>query len=175
MSHGYNTRTDIVLPVQPQPGIWAAYAAATWAFVFAAMSFYWASGGTAGVATLSPEIVTMARNPWFTLIVWGTAVLKLIAGALALGLIQRCGRRLPQWFLLATIWSMGGFMVLYGGANLLVRGLMVLGILTTPASMLSTAAWWHVFWDSWWLAGGILFCAAAWAARRHRGSIRRQT
>ena len=143
----------------------AASAAAIWAFVFAAVSFYWAAGGTAGLSTLSPELLKMARDPWFIAIVWGTAILKVLAGLLALALIQRWGRYLPQWFLLVSIWGIGIFMVLYGGANLMVRGLMALGILSTPTSMLTAAAWWHLLWDLWWLTGGILFCAAAWSAR----------
>jgi hypothetical protein len=114
---------------------------------------------------LSPKLLKMARDPWFIATVWGTATLKVLAGLLALALIQRWGRYLPQWFLLVSIWGMGIFMVLYGGANLMVRGLMALGILSTPTSMFTPAAWWHLLWDLWWLAGGILFCAAAWTAR----------
>ncbi len=142
---------------------WASYIAAVWAFLFAAMSFYWAAGGTAGVATLSPDIVAMGSNPWFIAVVWGTAVMKVAAGVFVLALVQRWGKHFPRWILLTTNWSMGGFMVLYAGANFAVRGLMALGILDTPASMYSAAAWWHlILWDPWWLLGGVLFCAAAW-------------
>ena len=34
----------------------AAYGASLWAFVFAAMSFYWAAGGTVGVETIGPAV-----------------------------------------------------------------------------------------------------------------------
>ncbi len=47
-----------------------AYMAAAWAFVFAAMSFYWAAGGTAGASTLG-ETITRAgreREPLFVAI-----------------------------------------------------------------------------------------------------------
>ena len=44
---------------------WAAYSACVWAFVFAAPSFYWAAGGTAGMAALSPGIAEMGRDPRF--------------------------------------------------------------------------------------------------------------
>lgn len=156
---------------KPLHNIRVSYAAATWAFAFAAMSFYWAVGGTVGIDTLSPEIVTMARNPWFTIIVWGTGAVKVVAGILALTLVQQWAQHF-RWFLLIVNWSMGCFMVLYAGANLTARGLMAIGILSTPVSMHSTSAWWHlIFWDPWWLLGGILFCAASWIAQHHPGNI----
>lgn len=57
--------------------------------------------------------------------------------------------------------------VLHGGSNLFVRGLMATGVMVTPQSMHSATAFWYlVFWDPWFLGGGILFCAAAWHYRR---------
>ncbi len=162
---------DVTRSANPLHTIWVSYAAATWAFVFAAMSFYWAVGGTVGIDTLSPEIVTMARNPWFTMIVWGTGAMKVVAGILALTLVRQWAQRI-RWFLLIVNWGMGGFMVLYAGANLIARGLMAFGILSTPVSMHSTAAWWHlIFWDPWWLLGGILFCVASWIAQHYSRNI----
>lgn len=38
----------------PRTATWAGYAASVWAFVFAAISFYWAVGGTAGGSTIGP-------------------------------------------------------------------------------------------------------------------------
>lgn len=45
----------------PRWAVRVAYAACGWAFVFAALSFYWALGGTAGAETVSPAIVQLAR------------------------------------------------------------------------------------------------------------------
>jgi len=138
------------------------------------MSFYWAAGGTLGAATLSPDLLTIGQDLWFRFAVWGTGVLKVLAGVLALALVQRWGRRIHLRLRLGAAWSIGGFMVLYAGANLAVRALMALGILGTPASMFSEAARWHLlFWDPWWLVGGLLFCLAAWAARRPEGRSER--
>ncbi len=152
---------------------WAAYAAAAWAFVFAAMSFYWAAGGTAGADTIGTTITdpALARDPGFVAILWGTGALKALGGLLALALIRPWGRVIPRWMLLAAAWIGGVFMVLYAGANLAVRGLMALGVIATPESMRSAAAQWHLLlWDPWWLLGGALFVAAAWSAgRRFRG------
>lgn len=157
---------NLMLLKAPQRSSWTIYAAAAWSFVFAAISFYWAAGCTLGLNTLSPEIRALSQNPRFIIIVWGTAGLKLLAGLLALALLVHREINLPRWLLLAATWTMGAIFLLYGGANLFVRGLMAVSILSTPASMLTTAAKWHLLWDLWWLAGGILFCMASWNAGR---------
>lgn len=131
------------------------------------MSFYWAAGGTVGFGTLSPIIKSLARTPLFVAVVWATGVLKLLLGLLALALVQSWGRAFPRWLLRAAVWVAGIFMALYGGANLLVRGLMALGVIATPASMHSAAAEWHLLlWDPWWLLGGVLFIGVALATSR---------
>lgn len=147
---------------------WASYAACTWAFVFATLSFYWALGGTIGLSTISPAIEDLARAPWGGAMLWGTGILKVLAGLLALALVQPWGRSLPRRLLVIAAWVVGGFMVLYEGvANLMVRVVMALGLIPTPASMYSPTAYWHlVLWVPWWMLGGLLFCLAAWHARR---------
>ncbi len=148
---------------------WAGYAACAWAFVFAAMSFYWAAGGTAGADTIGPTIkeLALAREPWFVAVLWLTGAMKVIAGLLALALVRPWGRPVPHWMLLVAAWGTGALLVLYGGVNLAVRGLMTIGAMNTPESMHSTAARWHLLlWDPWWLLGGLLFCAAAWHYQR---------
>ncbi|HET7579125.1 MAG TPA: DUF3995 domain-containing protein [Bacillales bacterium] len=74
---------------------------------------------------------------------------------------------IPRWMLLVAGWAAGVFLTFYGGLNLAVRGLMAIGMLETPESMYSAAARWHLlFWDPWWLLGGILFLAAVWHFQR---------
>ena len=149
--------------------VWSAYAAAVWAFVFAALSFYWALGGSFLVRTQSPQIVGLTANPWFLAVVWLTGLLKLVAGFVALSLVQRWGRRVPVWLRQTAAWGIGLVLTLYGGANLAVRGLMALGMLGTPASMRSAAAKWHlVLWDPWFFLGGVFFLAAAWRFGRSK-------
>jgi len=165
-------RPTIQAPVSAAPiahsgaVIWPAYAACAWAAVFAAMSFYWAAGGTAGANTIGDIITTpaLARDPTFVAILWATGALKAIAGLLALALVRPWGRVFPRWMLLTAGWGTGLLLVLYGGANLAVRGLMAVGIISTPASMHSVAARWHLLlWDPWWTLGGVLFVAAIWS------------
>ncbi len=142
---------------------WPAYAAAGWAFLFAGVSFYWAAGGTLGANTLGDITKTSDANAAFTAIVWLSGLLKALAGVLALALVRRWGRHISRWILLTATWVAGGCMALYGVANLLVRALMGLGVIPTPASMHTEAARWHLLlWDPWWLLGGVLFCVAAW-------------
>src|SRR5262245_41909076 len=78
---------------------WAGYAAAIWAFVFAATSFYWALGGRVGVETIGDAITkpALAGDPTILAIVWITGALKVVAGAVALALVQPWGRRLARW------------------------------------------------------------------------------
>ncbi|MEW9675157.1 DUF3995 domain-containing protein [Lentibacillus sp. L22] len=84
-----------------------------------------------------------------------------MAGLLALAFTNSWGRIIPRWILLSAGWFIGIFLSLYGGANLFIRGLMAVGVMATPESMHSTAARWHLlFWDPWWLLGGVLFILA---------------
>jgi hypothetical protein len=84
--------------------VWAEYAACTWAFAFAAMSFYWAAGGTVGGETIGPAIMSQAHEPMFIAILWITGTMKLFGGLIALALVQSWGRLLPRWLPLAAAW-----------------------------------------------------------------------
>lgn len=154
------------LPSAPQRWTgYAGYATCVWALAFAALSFYWAAGGTAGASTIGPALTSLAltRDPGFIAILWITGALKAIAGLLALALARPWGRLIPRWLLLAAGWGAGTALILYGGASFVQHALMVAGIIVIPAGLGATAARWHVLlWDPWWLLGGILFAIAAW-------------
>lgn len=143
---------------------WAGYAACAWAVAFAAQSFYYAVGGTAGAETWPRAIAepVLARDPGWIPVMWGTGAAKLLAGALALALVRPWGRSLPRRVLRATGWGAGGLLLLYGAANLVQHGLMVAGVVAIPDGLGATAARWHLFfWDPWWMLGGGLLLAAA--------------
>lgn len=92
---------SIVSPSKPSPwAVWAAYGACGWAFLFAALSFYWALGGIAGIDAVSPAIVSLARArvPWLIALLWITGILKIGSGLIALALIQPWGRRIPPGY-----------------------------------------------------------------------------
>lgn len=155
---------------------WAGYAACAWACAFAALSFYWASGGRFGVETNAPAITkpVLAGDPGWIALLWLTGVLKLIAALLALALVRPWGRALPRWLLLTAGWGAFAIMALYeGAASLLQHALMVAGAIATPAGLGETSARWHLaLWDPWWLLGGLLFGLATWAYQRrsHHGA-----
>ncbi len=143
--------------------VWVAYGACGWAFLFAALSFYWALGGTAGADTVSPEIVQLARAhvPWFIAVLWITAILKVFSGFVALALIQPWGRMVPSWILLILAWGAGTLLFVHGGLFFAVGVLALSGAISvrTPETVLR----WDTFlWGPWWLIGGILFLLAAW-------------
>lgn len=147
---------------------WAAYAAAAWAILFAAQSFYGAAGGTFGLATFGREIERQAREreSGFITLVWITGGLKLGVGILALALAGRWGRALPRRLLRGVAWATSGFLLIYGTANLVQHGLMQAGALDIPSGLGHTGLSGHLFlWDPWWMLGGILFAMATW---RHR-------
>lgn len=143
---------------------WAAYAACAWCIVFAAMSGYWAAGGTLGTDTISGEIKQL---PGIVALLWVICVVKLIGGLIALALARPWARALPRRLLLTVAWAAGVGMTLYGGIPLIVNALMLAGLLHVPGPVDWTAIRWHtLLWDPWWLLGGVLFSAAAWSYQR---------
>ncbi len=155
-------------PRQLPTGNWAGYAACGWALLFAAVSIYWAAGGTIGADTVGDRVT---RLPGIVALLWAVGAAKLVGALLALALVRSSARLARRRLMLTIAWAAGAGMILYGGANLAVRGLMALGRIRTPDSMHSTAATWHLaLWDPWWLLGGILFATAAWSYDRTRCS-----
>jgi len=73
-------------------GIVVICAGIGWTLLFAAMSFYWASGGMIGVESLGGAIYekAMERDPEFAAVVWASGFVKL-AGAIPLLLLFRSG------------------------------------------------------------------------------------
>jgi hypothetical protein len=159
---------DELTPAAPnQLSRWAvgvAYAAGGWAFLFAALSFYWALGGTAGSETVSPAIVQLARAhvPWVMAALWISAIIKVVSGLVALALIQPWGSRVPRWILLLLAWGAGALLFVHGGLYFAVGVLALSGAISvsTPATVLP---WFTFLWGPWWLMGGLLFLLAAWS------------
>lgn len=114
-----------------------------------------------GVDTVAADIsrVPLANN---RAVVWATAALKALAGLIALALVRPWGERLPRRLLLVAAWLTGALLTLYGIANLVDHARMVAGLRAIPPVLGERAARWHlVFWDPFWLLGGILFLMAA--------------
>jgi len=154
---------------------WAAHAASVWAFAFAAVSFYWAAGGTVGLGTVGGTVEGWAAGGgWFTVAVWFAGVVKAAGGMLALALVRPWGERFPRGLLLGLTVSGGVVLTSYALLNLGARAVQAVGLIATPASMHSAAAWWHLLvWNPWFLVGGVLYLLAAWQfARGGKGAAR---
>ncbi|ELY53538.1 hypothetical protein C491_21656 [Natronococcus amylolyticus DSM 10524] len=145
-----------------------AYAATGWWVAFAALSFYWAAGGTIGVSTLGAGIGALAaeREPWFVATVAATGVLKLVPAVLALSLVRPWGDRLPSRFRAVAVGGLGVLSVLYGAVGIAAKLLVLVGVVT-PGGIDARGFWGHLLvWDPVWVLGGALLCAAAVRSRR---------
>lgn len=145
--------------------VWAGYAACALAFGHAAVSFYWASGGTVGLSTVGGELEAMGRaaSPLLSAVVWGVGIAKVLAGLLALALVMPWGRVFPRWAMLAAGWGGATILTLYGGVLVAVEALVVGGIIVLSGAVDWTALQWHLFlWDPWFLLWGVLLGVATW-------------
>jgi Protein of unknown function (DUF3995) len=153
-------------------GSWAAYAACVLALLHAAVSFYWAGGGTAGLSTIGGTLEELgrAREPALIALMWFTGLLKVAAGLLALALVRPWGRAFPRRMLLAAAWGGAALLIVYGGLLTLGGVLVVASVIPAPAAADWTALRWHAFfWDPWFLLWGILLAAAAHRTKRSIG------
>ncbi len=150
---------------------WPGYAAASAAFAFAAVSFYWGLGGTAGVSSLGGSIEqrALAHDPLIIALAWITGGLKIAGGLLALALVQPWGRRLPRRLLLVTTWSGAVLLSVYGALQLTGVALIKLGVVTPTAPVDPTVLLWRLLlWEPWFLVWGLLLGMTAWCARQCR-------
>lgn len=148
---------------------WAGYAACALALLHAAVSFYWASGGTAGLSTVGGELEEMGRaaSPVLLVLVWGVGFAKVLAGLLALALVMPWGRVFPRWMMLAAGWGGASVLTLYGGVLVAVQALVVGGIIVPSGAVDWNALQWHLFlWDPWFLLWGVLLGVATWRYTR---------
>ena len=150
-----------------------AYAAATWAFIFAGITFYWAAGGTAGASTVGSEVTSLASRNWaiFAIVLWVDAISKVLLGLLALAIVQSWGTIFPRKLLLVSSWVIGLLMALYGSIQLTVTGISALLMITGVISISPSVDWAGIeghlaIWDPYWLLGGLLFLLAAKSAPR---------
>ena len=149
-----------------------AYAAATLAFASAAVSLFWTLGGTLLLDTVGGAIEELARerSPGALALGAVTVLVKVVAGLLALALVQPRGARLGRRLLLIANGAGGAVLVLWGGANVVVGALVLADVVAPAASVDEHALRWHVFvWDLWFLVWGV---ALALAVARHRRPTR---
>ena len=139
----------------------AAYAAAGWASLFACMSFYWALGGRASLSTQALAIQDRIDDQEFVAVLWITGALKGAAALVALAFVLPPGRNLPRRSLLVVGWATALFLLLYGGLGWMQALLWETGVHDIPTSVGARASRWKlIFWDPFWILGGLLFLFA---------------
>src|SRR5580693_4734594 len=163
-------------------GVRLAQAACGAGLAYAAVSVYWALGGTWLLDTVGGTLEQQVRtgNPGIILAVSTAAVLKVIGAIVPLaavgvtsGQATIAGRRRMRLRVLA--WLEGAILTIYG-LVLTVAGLLVQsGAIAPAASADRRALAWHAYlWDLWFLLWGVLVAAAlarsrqpgaAWIAR----------
>jgi Protein of unknown function (DUF3995) len=145
----------------------AAVVAAALGVASAAVSAYWTLGGTALLDTVGGAVESLARerSAGALLLGLGVVVAKLVAAALAVALLRRPPRivRLPA--VLA-----GAVLTLWGGANVLLGGAVLSGLIDVGPVADEHALRWHVLcWDAWFLIWGVALLVAVAGLRRRPG------
>jgi hypothetical protein len=143
----------------------AAWTAGVLGLASAAVSAYWTAGGTALLDTVGGAVEQLARERSAAALLLGTGVVvaKLLAALLALALLGWPGRLVRLLALLA-----GVLLTLWGGANVLLGGAVLTGVLDLGPVADERALRWHVLvWDAWFLVWGVALLVAV-RCTRHR-------
>ena len=147
----------------------AAYLASGLAIASAAVSLFWTLGGTWLLDTLGGSIEALARtrSPGALALGMATSLAKIGAALLALALVRPWGRHVPDHVLEGANMFVSAVLVLWGGANVLVGGLALVGAVSPADGLDQRALHWHVFvWDLWFLVWGAALTLALSGFRR---------
>jgi Protein of unknown function (DUF3995) len=157
-------------------GLRLAQAACVAGLAYAAISVYWAVGGTWLLDTVGGTLDQQAHagNLGIILAVWAAAVLKIIGAIVPLAAAGVRPRQVTtgqrrQMRVLA--WLEAAILTIYGlvltGAGLLVQS----GVIGSAASADHRALAWHAYlWDPWFLLWGVLITAALVRSRQPRAA-----
>jgi Protein of unknown function (DUF3995) len=159
-------------------GLRLAQAACSAGLAYAAVSVYWALGGTWLLDTVGGTLEQQGRtgNPGIILAVCAATVLKVIGAIMPLaavgvtpGQATIAGRRQVRVRVLA--WLEAAILTIYGlvltAAGLLVQS----GAIAPAASADRRALAWHAYlWDPWFLLWGALVTAALVRSRQPRAA-----
>jgi Protein of unknown function (DUF3995) len=150
----------------------AASIAAILGAASAAVSAYWALGGTALLNTVGGDIERWGRDrsPGVVVALWLIVAVKLVGAAAPLIFVGVGSPHLPAWATARRArilgWLAAVGLTLYGGV-LSVAGLLVeAGVLDPAVNADEHALAWHAyFWDPWFALWGAAFAVAMWRSR----------
>lgn len=164
---------DEIGPREVGPGVRLGQAACVVGLAYAAVSLYWAAGGTWLLSTVGGTLAQPGHGRAAAIIVaiWAAVVLKLIGAIVPLASTQVTPLlSAPAWRrrLRVLAWAEAAILTTYGlvltGAGLLVQS----GLIAPSADADHRALAWHAYlWDPWFLLWGVLVTAAL-ARSRHR-------
>jgi hypothetical protein len=152
---------------------WIGYFAAAVMLAHAALSFYWAIGGTAGLGLLAEGMREQAeaREPWFLGILWSVVILKTVVGLLAVALTREVEFPVPRWMPLLVTWGAGIVLTLYGLMQIV--SLTLGGLILNDGQELPAGFWpYLLLWAPLWLIIGIGYLLLSWrSTQRVRSAI----
>jgi hypothetical protein len=131
------------------------------ALAYAAISAYWAFGGTWLLATVGASLTTNHQSVTLTLVVWAAVLLK-VAGAL-LPVFACLPPRRSTWhsWLRVCAWAEGVVITLYGFVLTSVELTAEVGMIHSGKTADRRALAWHAYlWDPWFLIWGLLVITA---------------
>jgi hypothetical protein len=143
----------------------AAITAGALGVIYAAVSAYWALGGTWLLNTVGSSLDHIARGDRAPALagLWAVVLLKLVAAGLPTAAISLrfSGRQARILRRLATVEAV--VLTLYGFVESIAGWLVQAGVLTPGRSADRRALAWHAFlWDPWFLVWGLLVCLSLW-------------
>ncbi|GAA3701768.1 DUF3995 domain-containing protein [Microlunatus aurantiacus] len=135
-------------PGRARLSLLAVGAAAAFGLVHAAFSAYWAIGGDWLLRTVGAWAVGL-RDDSPTAAALGLGAVALVKAVAAVVPVLVAYGRLPWRPLLRAVsWVGGGFLILYGGVNVVVSGAVLAGLITPDGGFDRPAMIGHAFlWD----------------------------
>jgi hypothetical protein len=141
------------------------YLASACAAASAALSAYWALGGTAGARGVGEVAQTIAAGPRQG-VLWAVVIVKLVGVFLPLSLIFRWGGTIPARLRMSGTAGAGTVLTLYGAVLTGGAALVETGVIHPSDRVDWTALRWHLgLWDPWFLVWGILLVMSWWLVR----------
>ena len=141
----------------------AAKAAFVLGLLYAAVSVYWALGGTWLLATVGGALPRQGRagTAILVLAVWAAVVIKTVAAVLPLLALRRMTS--SGWHRAVSLlaWIEAGILTVYGLVLTVVGLLVQAGTIHLSAGADHRALAWHAYlWDPWFLIWGLLVAGA---------------
>lgn len=149
----------------------AAVLALLLGLAYAAVSAYWALGGTALLATVGGvfEQAGLHGGGLARAGLWLVVLVKVVAAALPILALSLSLPLAIHRLLRALSWAGAAVLTIYGGVFTAGDVLSLAGLVGGGAAKNQTALTWHgALWDPWFLLWGLLGLFAMFASRRQR-------